>query len=143
LACALLLAGLAGAEVLRQKRAAVGRPGPVEPARQDDIAYKRAVADRRIEGKYHVTLDLIAGRITLPEAAARFKMLNETPADCPLRYDNEAEGNSQEERLYRQVINWAVTEVAQTSETKADEFSERLEAKLQELLRRDGTGSLK
>jgi hypothetical protein len=143
-ACALLLAGLAAAEVLRVKWGNTARPGDAQPAADDpvrleDIVYKREVADRRMEGKNQVTRDLIAGRITLPEAAARFKVLNETPADCPFNYENKAEGNSEGERLCRQVINWAVTEVAQTSEAQAQALSQRLEAELQVHLRRDGT----
>jgi hypothetical protein len=143
LAGALLLTGLAGAQALRQKWEPVEKPGRARPESdgsngEGGINYRREVADRRMEGKQQVTLDLIAGRLTLPEAAARFKVLNDTPADCPCRYDMVAEGKSPEERLCRQVINWAVTEVAQTSEPEALALWERLEAELQALRHRDG-----
>src|SRR5262245_2707306 len=104
LTCALLLAGLAGARALREKWTGVERPGRERPAVDDralqaDVKFKRDVAIRRMDGKYQVTLELIAGRIDLPEAAARFKELNESPPECPLRYECMAYGNTQEERL--------------------------------------------
>jgi hypothetical protein len=146
-ACALLLAGLAVVEGFRVKWNSAERLGHSPaiaggPVREEELAYRRQVATKRLEGKQQVTRDLIAGHLTLLEAAVRFQVLNKTPVDCPFRYENSSQGRGEGEQIFRQVINWAVTEVAQRSEIEAQILSERLERELEEHLRRHGPARL-
>lgn len=53
---------------------------------------------------------LLAGRLTLFEAAAWFRHIDEATADYPAENWNRLKGCTQEEKICRQVINWAVRE---------------------------------
>ena len=68
------------AEQYRQHRA--------ELARAEDLARRDGVLADRISTKSAVTQRLIAGEITLMEAAACFGELNDMPSDCPSGYRN-------------------------------------------------------
>jgi hypothetical protein len=61
----------------------------------------------RLAAKEEVTQDLLAGRLTLPQAAGRFRALDaSSSAPLPPVSDHFA-GMKEEERLCRQVIGWA------------------------------------
>jgi hypothetical protein len=60
----------------------------------------------RIEKRKEITLQLAAGRMSLFEAAAKFKRLNREPNPSPHRMENFFPGASDNERLCRQVIEW-------------------------------------
>src|SRR5262249_7060251 len=95
-----------------------------ELCRHDTIIKERMVAKKQI------VLDLIAGRRTLLEAAARFRDLNENPEDCRNPYREFCCGNSDGEKLGRQVITW----VAGVLEGRSPEVVACLEMELQDLL---------
>jgi hypothetical protein len=95
----------------------------------------------RSESKRQVARDLLAGRICLLEAAARFRQLNAPPpeADTSLfRGASVFPGRTEEERLCRQVIQWAATEFEDGGRPTAASAAcrRRLEGELQALLER-------
>jgi hypothetical protein len=121
--------------------------GPPDARQQLEAERQRAaLLDRRdevvrgrLEAKTVVVGQLLDGRLTLAEAAAWFKSLNESPADYPAVRHGEFPGASEGERLCRQVINWVEAELGRQSASQAEAISVRLEEELQTLLRRDGT----
>jgi hypothetical protein len=72
--------------------------------RAGDIrAQQETVSDRR-QARRETLEALVAGRLTLLQAASRFKGLNERPPECMTAVRSTYEGASDEERLCRQVI---------------------------------------
>jgi hypothetical protein len=68
-----------------------------------EVARKVGALDRRIAEKDRLAAEVVGGRLTLLEAAARFRRLNhDDPPAVPL--DVYYPGDSEEERLCRQVI---------------------------------------
>jgi hypothetical protein len=84
--------------------------------------------DRRINKKICVTVKLLDGRITLFEAAALFRRLNEEYPRFPP--DPGFKGDTEEERLCQQVITWAYGQMRIRYPEMADEFEARLKAEL-------------
>jgi hypothetical protein len=117
----------------------VGRQMEAERQRAALLDRRHEVVRRRLDAKNMVVGQLLDGRLTLAEAAAWFKALNESPADCPAVSHGESPGASEGERLCRQVIGWVQAERAGQSASQAEATSVRLEEELQTLLRRDGT----
>ncbi|HZT82744.1 MAG TPA: hypothetical protein VFA26_21115 [Gemmataceae bacterium] len=118
-------------------------PGPEGASGQDEEnvldRQLRAVV-QRLEKKQQVIAALLGGRLSLLEAAARFRELNETPSELPNHsYRILFEGKSDEERLCRQVIAWAYNEAEVSSPEGARAVRRRLEAELAEHLARHGT----
>lgn len=109
-----------------------------EAAREARLDRELRVALARIDAKTKVIRQVLAGRMGLLEAAARFRDINAEPADCPCREDHLAPlGASRGENLCRQVISWARHQ-AQEEGSAARATVDRLEAELQVLLARDG-----
>jgi hypothetical protein len=95
-------------------------------------------ANQRAEVKRQVVDALLDGRLTFPQAAARFRDLS---ADLPDRGQNgRPPWYTEEEWLYRQVIVYVHVELAahRRAPAQAEEWISRLEAELREHLRRDG-----
>jgi hypothetical protein len=78
-------------------RASILLSGPPEESRllQKRIDWKNSVADR-----------LVDGELTLAEAAAWFRYLNENPPHFQTEYRSVWPGDSDGEKLCRQVIGW-------------------------------------
>src|SRR5579872_3704472 len=93
---------------------------------------------RRMTIKESVIQQLIAGDLTLREAAAWFKYLNERPAGCEDHYRERFPGGSAEESACRQVIAWVRADLNLVSPSRAVETERRLEAELQEYLACEG-----
>jgi hypothetical protein len=88
----------------------------------------RAEADERAAAKEGATRDLLAGRLTLIRAAARFRALNVLPLA------EAFSGATEEERACRQVIAWAESASEQAGPPGAGRrIRERLEAELNAL----------
>jgi hypothetical protein len=94
---------------------------------------------RRIAAKDEVIDRLLAGDLTLLEAAAWFRRLNADPPHLAMDYSMLA-GDSEEEKVCRQVISWVGHHLAMkaASASEAHDVVHRLEGELQERLRRDG-----
>lgn len=84
----------------------------------------RSAAKRRVVGR------LLRGEMTLPQAAACFRRLNAEPPACPDQHFRHLPGGSDEEKLCRQVIDWATV-----SGTGREAARLRLERELDEHLR--------
>jgi hypothetical protein len=93
----------------------------------------------RMERKEKIAAAVLAGEMTLREAAAAFARAEEigAPRDRP-----PLAGASEQERLCRAVIEWVVVKVRfERSAAEADAVRQRLEAQLHELLAgQGGTG---
>jgi hypothetical protein len=114
-----------------------GRQMAEEIRRGEQLDAAGPIIMHGLERKSEIARELIAGRLTLFEAAARFKAVNAArPANLPPILDPYP-GATYEERLCRQVIVFADTEL-EGSYDRA-EFVARLEADLQEHLDRHGT----
>jgi hypothetical protein len=150
LSVSLLAALLAGAARLRPDWVSgLGLDGSAPPdvRRQMEAERQRAalldrrteVVRRRLDAKNEIVGQLVDGRLTLAEAAAWFKALNESPADCPAVPHGEFPGASEGERLCRQVMSWVRADLSRQSASQAEAMSVRLEEELRTLLGRDGT----
>jgi hypothetical protein len=85
---------------------------------------------RREAEKDRVADDLISGRLTLFEAAALFRRWNAEGAAPPANVALYYAGDSEEERVSRQVIRWAEVVMRQRYPEGADALTKRLEAEL-------------
>ena len=65
------------------------------------------IADDRVTRKTEVTNRLLAGELTLLEAAAWFRHLNDNPPDYPCDFRRLVRGASEGEKACRQVLEWA------------------------------------
>jgi hypothetical protein len=116
-----------------------------EPARADALAQQWNVYEARIQGKERILGQLIEGRTPLPEAAAALRTLYETHGGTLGHYqkagatatDSPGE-DSEEARLYREVIGRARDQAAASAPDKAEAVAQRLEAELKGLLRGGG-----
>jgi hypothetical protein len=88
----------------------------------------------RYHAKCAVALDLAAGRLTLPQAVAEFRALVQNPAWFWEGLRREEAGASDEERLYRHVVAWAESTVAEETEQRVA-VAARLEVELQHHVR--------
>jgi hypothetical protein len=114
----------------------VSHPGEEIPTAQAQrqlealLTYRQIVYRQRIEAKRRVVSQVMAGELTLFEAGAWFRFLNETPPGftCECRH---VPGDSEEEKACRQVILWAEDELRWRGllESAAD-LSARLEKQL-------------
>jgi hypothetical protein len=134
---ALLSAGLIAATEARKWRGRAPLPeAPDEEAREAELDRGLRAARQRIDAKWKVVRRLLAGELTLLEAAARFRDLNAEPADCPAQDSHLWPSASPEERLCRQVIAWARAHSRDDSSGAAGAVVDRLEAELAALLAR-------
>jgi hypothetical protein len=90
-----------------------------------------AVVERRAVAKEQIAIDLVAGRLGLLEAAARFRELDtEVPDANPGRSHLSFPGHSDEERYCRQVIYHVQSLLDSLSQTQAATIA-RLQAELE------------
>jgi hypothetical protein len=141
IAAAAVLAGVALVPHLRPTR-----PDPTAAPAPDEVVGPPDEPDRccrviqaRLRAKRLLVSEVAARRMSLVEAAAHFRDLNETPPDCPDRgYRSAFEGSSDGERLCRQVISWVRAENEGRSPLAEATLTVWLEAELVGLLARDG-----
>jgi hypothetical protein len=92
-----------------------------------EIDRTRQAVDRRNATKWQITGDLIDGRLTLFEAAALFRYWNE---EYPRLPDPYTLGDSVEERLCRQVIEWVQLELRERHPSAVDQVCASFEEEL-------------
>jgi hypothetical protein len=131
---AALMTALAGARKWRGRAPLPEAPG--EEAREAELDRRLRVARQRIDAKWKVVRRLLAGELTLLEAAARFRDLNAEPADCPCRESYLWPNTSPEERQCRQVIAWGRALGRDDRSGATGAVVDRLEAELAALLAR-------
>jgi hypothetical protein len=138
LLAAVLVGGLilAGAVGRRVERVVVEEGAGLVPDRGDETEQVRAILDR-IARKSLVVEDLVAGRLTLLQAASHFRALNLEPP--PLRrdvYHYADRGDTDEERYCREVIDWVQMHLEETDPCLSLATSARLVDELEKHLRR-------
>jgi hypothetical protein len=137
LLAALVVGGLilAGGLDRRVGRRPAGGPEPVE---RPDWAVEHAQALRgRFKQKSQVVRELLAGRLTLLEAAARFRALDHAPPPFNWEMFREVHrGDSDEERHCREVIVGVEAELIDSDPCLCLAICEQLERELQQHLER-------
>jgi hypothetical protein len=119
------------------------------PALERNMEYQAQVKDRlnrhdevikeRIVAKEQVVRDLLAGRLTLLEAAAWFRRLNIEPPEYPGTPPDCFPGRTENERYCRQLIQWVNVETREWAPSHAEEVRCRLEWELDvHLVEHDG-----
>lgn len=97
------------------------------------------IVQARMTAKSRVVDRLLAGELTLLEAAAYFRELNDKPSNYPCAYRLAWPGDSDGEKLCRQVIEWATSRCKVTrTPSERDEITRRLENELDRLLCQGG-----
>jgi hypothetical protein len=102
-----------------------------------ELERRRQVYQDRIATKQHVVRELVAGRLTLSQAAARFRAID---VELPLTWKPPrlAAGAGEDERVCRNVMARAVDWVAKNLPEATAQVAERLEAELEQLRGPDG-----
>jgi hypothetical protein len=112
-----------------------GEPVPQPEKVRLELEQKLRALNRRNLGKHRVVRAVLAGQVTLQEAAAYFRALDrEGP---PVRWDlirAHWPGSSDDERYCHQVIWWAYWEGAESNELHAAAVRDNLLAELDEHL---------
>jgi hypothetical protein len=94
---------------------------------------------RRIDAKHRVVLDVVAGRLSLLDAATRFRDLHRQPPDLHWgEYRRFFPGKNDDERHCRAVIAAVHVHLTSTTGDYAHPLVGRLEDELQSLLDREG-----
>jgi hypothetical protein len=108
------------------------------PPTDEELERRRQIFLLRDDGKFRATMDLLAGRLTLVQAAARFRAVE---AGLPVTWAPRpgAPGPAGDERLCRLVIELAVGWVKRNEPELASEVAARLEAELERHREADGT----
>jgi hypothetical protein len=101
-----------------------------------DDACARAL--QRLQAKQDIVAQLVAGRVSLLEAATRFRAASQPVVEGPsYAVFAQAEQDS-DERVCRTLIGWAYLALCEYPE-RAEAVSNRLETDLQEILDRQGS----
>ncbi len=114
----------------------------VERERDSRLTQQFEELGRRIAAKDRIAERLLAGEVTLPEAAAVFDRLFER-AGLRTEALRAYEGSSEGEILCRQVVAWVENKLSlERSPGEAEAVRRRLEAQLRKLLAERGTVEL-
>jgi len=108
----------------------------------EELNQRQKLTYHRINVKNQTVLDLLDGRLTLVQAAARFRDLEETAGDTstsPVRSDCAAADG---ERWCREVIHWFHEQLRWSDPVRADEMAASLETELWYHQSPDGTIAL-
>jgi hypothetical protein len=114
----------------------IGEPGTPEPTldenlRTEELERRRQLLLRRYVAKEQAVRELLAGRLTLLQAAARFR---DAEAAVPVGWGPPCtdSGPTKGKRLCWDVITWARGWLAENQPAQATEVITRLEAELQQ-----------
>jgi hypothetical protein len=117
------------------------RPSPLEQIgpEEEELDRRLQVTVRRNMRKEEAIGELLAGRLTLVQAAARFRDADAAvPAEWRYVRPDTAPGPGEGERRCREVIARVRLWLANNQPPQAAEVTARLEAELQHLLDKDG-----
>ena len=107
-----------------------------EGERRGGLADIETCLHTRIKRKEQIALALAEGRMSLPQAAARFGALSEATPAFRFTVSQIHPSGTRDEQLCRYLIDWMATLVRDTSPARADAAVRRLNAELDERLRR-------
>jgi hypothetical protein len=96
----------------------------------------------RIRLRVEIVDQVVAGRLSLLEAAVRFRSICDLSPDQPLRQLQFLPGDTLEEKLCHQVISWAESHAAQVSAGCAQDVAARLSCELEDA-RAEGNGLIR
>jgi len=117
-------------------------PSARERRRTETLDALLQAVQQRQRARYQLAQDVIAGRLTLVEAAAHFRDFTTPPADPRLTYwEAERRRASQGEAYCRAVIGWVEYVLGQTKQRDPGLLA-RLNAELETLRQEAGTISL-
>src|SRR5437773_1014575 len=97
-----------------------------EDKRGEEIEVKQRQFLARMETKNRICRELIDGRLTLTEATRQVAALPDAPPGFLRELRHNEKGDSDEERLYRHVIDWACALLCDEP-LRADALRRRLE----------------
>jgi hypothetical protein len=100
-----------------------------------DDACARAL--QRLQAKQEIVAQLVAGRVSLVEAASRFRAASQPVTEGSSYAVFARQGQDSDERVCRTLIGWAYLALCEYPE-RAEAVSNRLETDLQEILDRQG-----
>jgi hypothetical protein len=92
---------------------------------------------QRLQVKQEIVAQLVAGRVSLLEAASRFRAASQPIAESAGLAVAARSGQESDERVCRTLIGWAYLALCEYPE-RAEVVSNRLETDLQEILDRYG-----
>jgi hypothetical protein len=131
----LLGAGLLAGGLVAADRAG-GRREEAAARRNAELDCFREAAAARLAAKERLSAAVLEGRLTLLEAAARFRALNQTRCDpCWASWQSPFPGRSDEEHVCREVISWVGGQARQHDPCLGAVTCARLEEELEALLR--------
>ena len=107
-----------------------------EGERRGGLARVEKSIHSRIQRKEQIALALAEGRMSLPQAAARFGALSEATPAFRFTVSQIHPSGTRDEQLCRYLIDWMATLVRDTNPARADAAVRRLNAELDERLRR-------
>jgi hypothetical protein len=114
-----------------------GPNASAEEARQAGPEQKLQGMSRRSKRKWRVTREVLAGRLTLLEAAALFRALDHAPPAFPWDcFRATWPGNSDDERHCHELIFWVYLSLSDTDRCQAEVLRQRLDTQLSEHQRR-------
>jgi hypothetical protein len=93
---------------------------------------------QRLQVKQDIVAQLVAGRVSLLEAAARFRAASQPLSDGASLAALARSGQDADERICRTLIGWAYLSLCEYPE-RAEAVSNRLETDLQDILDRHGS----
>jgi hypothetical protein len=135
----LLAGGLAGARFVHPDLAAAVGWQAVPAPKQDPGIEKGQIIVKRVNAKERVVVALVEGNLGLFEAAAWFRELNMWPPEHADMYWHMLPGHCDEEKLCRQVIQWARIRLEDmVTASQAQARLQALEAELAEHIARHG-----
>jgi hypothetical protein len=106
--------------------------------RRDAQERRVAIIQARMRAKEKVVHDLLGGRIVFLQAARQFKELNETPITCQDEYRPFYPGNSDGEKVCRQVLQWIEDDLEDLPLSQAQALRGKFEDELADNMRRNG-----
>jgi hypothetical protein len=95
------------------------------------------VSIRRSATKAMVIRELIAGQVSVLEAAAWFRELNQAARDSYTEFD-EFTAPTDAENLYREILRWTEVELGDWPPSQAKPIWQRLQEEFEELQNREG-----
>jgi hypothetical protein len=109
-----------------------------ESERAETLRRGDALVLKRMQDRKEVIRRLLAGQLTLRQAAVRFRHLNNTPAELAIDVRRSYPAPSEGESLCRQVISCAEAELSAQGATDFGPV-QRLRTELDDMLRLSGT----
>ena len=129
-----------GTDIVCRHRSGAGKADTLQSQLEEhqELERRRQGILRRNLAKMHATGELLAGRLTLLQTAARFRDAEAAVPAAWGPFHPVSASPASGERLCRDVILWAQNSLRNSRTERADEVIARLEAELKQHRDRDG-----